>query len=530
MRESTFRQSMTWLHTWFGLVLCWIMYFIFVTGTVGYFDTEIDRWMKPAEPVSDIISLEKTLAIADKYLRENASGANRWIIVPVKKRGNDNILVNWQTPNTEDSPSRFERRKINAQTGQLVDEAIRPTGGGQTLYKMHYRLHYLDRDITYYFIGIVTLIMFIGLLTGVVVHRKIFKDFFTFRSHKRARSWLDMHNLMSVSTLPFQLMISYSGLIFMVTSFLPIIALGGYGFDIDKTQSELSAIAGGSAVERAGELSPLVSLEKIGAQLDKTLSSDQLRNIQIVMPGDKNAVINAYFTEGISTRNSKKNQFDATTGEFLNSEQIATNSALIFSTAMLGLHEGLFAGPILRWLYFVAGVLGSGMIATGAIYWVRKRQLKNTVPVHKGLNLVNNLNIGTIVGLLSAMAAYFLANRLLPANIENRAEWEIHAMYLVWFACLLHPFFRKDKYKAWIEQCYFAGMLYCAVPITNALTTDLHLFYTVSNNQWVLASFDFTVLATGIIFIIVAIILQRQSTTVAIVAKDNLDLDKGRNA
>jgi hypothetical protein len=46
----------------------------------------------------------------------------------------------------------------------------------------------------------------------------------------------------------------------------------------------------------------------------------------------------------------------------------------------------------------------------------------------------------------------------------------------------------------------------------------------------VLASFDFTVLATGIIFIIVAIILQRQSTTVAIVAKDNLDLDKGRNA
>ena len=45
--KDRFRQSMAWLHTWLGLLFGWVLYFIFVTGTAGYLDTEIDRWMRP---------------------------------------------------------------------------------------------------------------------------------------------------------------------------------------------------------------------------------------------------------------------------------------------------------------------------------------------------------------------------------------------------------------------------------------------------------------------------------------------------
>jgi hypothetical protein len=41
---------MSWLHTWVGLLLGWVLYLMFVTGTAGYLDTEIDRWMKPELP------------------------------------------------------------------------------------------------------------------------------------------------------------------------------------------------------------------------------------------------------------------------------------------------------------------------------------------------------------------------------------------------------------------------------------------------------------------------------------------------
>ena len=46
----------------------------------------------------------------------------------------------------------------------------------------------------------------------MVTHRRIFKDFFTFRPAKGGqRAWLDAHNVTGVLVLPFYLMITFSG-------------------------------------------------------------------------------------------------------------------------------------------------------------------------------------------------------------------------------------------------------------------------------------------------------------------------------
>lgn len=42
---------MAWLHTWSGLVVGWVLFFVFVTGTAGYFNSEITRWMQPELPL-----------------------------------------------------------------------------------------------------------------------------------------------------------------------------------------------------------------------------------------------------------------------------------------------------------------------------------------------------------------------------------------------------------------------------------------------------------------------------------------------
>ena len=49
--DMTFRQSMKWLHTWVGLMVGWVLFFMFITGTAGYFDDEITRWMEPERPL-----------------------------------------------------------------------------------------------------------------------------------------------------------------------------------------------------------------------------------------------------------------------------------------------------------------------------------------------------------------------------------------------------------------------------------------------------------------------------------------------
>src|SRR5215217_4899535 len=45
---SSLRLSMTWLHTWFGLFLGFVLMVVFFFGALSVFDREIDRWAIPA--------------------------------------------------------------------------------------------------------------------------------------------------------------------------------------------------------------------------------------------------------------------------------------------------------------------------------------------------------------------------------------------------------------------------------------------------------------------------------------------------
>ena len=73
MKEG-FRQAMAWLHTWAGLIFGWLLFAIFLTGTLSYFKDEITHWMQPevqAHPVDDA----RSLAAAQTYLQHQAAMA-----------------------------------------------------------------------------------------------------------------------------------------------------------------------------------------------------------------------------------------------------------------------------------------------------------------------------------------------------------------------------------------------------------------------------------------------------------------------
>ena len=53
MKEG-FRQAMAWLHTWAGLIFGWLLFAIFLTGTLAYFKDEISHWMQPEVPARSV--------------------------------------------------------------------------------------------------------------------------------------------------------------------------------------------------------------------------------------------------------------------------------------------------------------------------------------------------------------------------------------------------------------------------------------------------------------------------------------------
>src|SRR5690606_2946577 len=45
-----YRVILSDVHTWFGLLLGWLLFTIFLMGTVSYFNNELTAWMQPEIP------------------------------------------------------------------------------------------------------------------------------------------------------------------------------------------------------------------------------------------------------------------------------------------------------------------------------------------------------------------------------------------------------------------------------------------------------------------------------------------------
>lgn len=512
---GTFRQSMSWLHTWSGLVFCWLLYFVFVTGTLGYFEDEIDRWMQPEAPLASDADPAAMLTLAERQLQQVAPEAQSWWInLPA---GRHQVLDIWwqDAANPETGKKgKWHDQTLDPVSGEVI--AVRETSGGRTLYRLHYALHYMPRVIAYIIVSLASMFMLVALITGIVIHKKIFKDFFTFRTGKRQRSWLDIHNLTSVLPLPFHLMITYSGLMLLMFTTMPGVVVANYGFSEQGRQRFFDEVfADRQHPEPAGIAGENLPLLTVMADVEKHWRVDQLASVSIEDRGDMNAHIEIRRAEFDGLQREQPLLYHATTGERLSPVPGAQTSekqsgVLLFHSVMVALHEGLFADTLVRWLYFLSGLLGAGMMATGSILWAVKRRTnaEKKGVIHRGLRLVENLNAGAIVGVPAAVGVYFLVNRLLPITFSDRAEWEINSLFITLGLSLCYPLFRPVA-RAWVELLGFTAALFIALPVVNALTTEQHLGNSLIASDWVMAGFDLTALCTGLLFLWAAVRVRR---------------------
>lgn len=502
--KDSFRQSIAWLHSWAGLVAGWVLFFIFVTGTLGYFYVEIDRWMRPELPLAHAQPASThALEQADRYLRQHASGADFWRIEMPGER-QDALHIAWGSGSLF---GRGRQERVLDASGTFVPVTRpRETAGGYGLYRMHWKLHYLPQYAGVMIVGVFTMAMFVILLAGIVTHKKIFADFFTFRPGKGQRSWLDLHNLLSVAALPFFLMISFSGLVFYMEFYMPAGATANFG-TVERYWKDLEPQRD---VARSGHPALVLPLTRFSEEAAHEWNGGRPEIIAVRNPGDAAAeVMLVHSGNRTIMRNvNERLHYAAATGVLIERETARQSSVLGVRSALLGLHEGIFSGWSLRWLYFTSGLLGSGMIATGLVLWTVKRGRKQGEQ-GIGLRLTECLNIGTLVGLPIGIGVYFWANRLLPVDFPDRAAWETHCLFLGWGLMLFWASLRPAA-RAWIEELTLAGVLFALLPVLNILTTDRHLGVSLPAGDWALAGFDLMAMLAGICFAGVALWLWRR--------------------
>jgi uncharacterized iron-regulated membrane protein len=523
MREG-FRHSMSWLHTWMGLTIGWLLYFVYLTGTLGYLDTEIDYWMKPDRPhFVETGTQRQQLTLAQAYLQKAAPDAASWNIQMIGGREAPSLDVSWTDRPQAGAPrGATHRQTLDPVSGTPIDYTARATGGGQVLYKMHYQLAYIPYNQVILFIMAATLVMFVAMVSGIIVHKNIFKDFFTFRPRKGQRSWLDGHNLLSVTALPFHLIITYSSFLFFTYQFMPSVpklvyedgqggrsaALQFYEDVYPYPQPKLPQAAHSGA--------PLVQLATLMDAVDRSWGNGVATSMEVRNPGDSNARVLVKPQETVSIAFPENMLvFDGASGKLVEDFQPKHYASGNADHVMKGLHKGLFANWYFRVLLLFMGVGGTAMIGTGLLLWAntrRTRLLAANQPLHFGIRLVDRLNVGAIIGMPISIAAYFWANRLLPAEMTGRAAWEVHVMYLTMAAMFVYPMLRPPQ-KSRVELLWVCAAAFGLLPVLNMLTTARGLTSSLPQGDWIMAGFDLAALGCAAVAVLCAMKVRRSAAT-----------------
>lgn len=392
----------------------------------------------------------------------------------------------------------------------------RATRGGDFLYRLHFDLHYMSAITARWIVGFCSMFMLLAIVSGIVIHKRIFKDFFSFRPGKGPRTWLDGHAASSVLSLPYHLMITYTGLITLMFVYMPWGAQSSYG-QMDAFFEDWNPRA--EVVSISGEAAPLVSTTVLTERLQALMQQQTLRFMRIDHAGDRNARIT--ITPQLSralTEGRPAIILDGVTGEVLQQGAQAVTGGRAAQNLMISLHTGRFAAPWLRFLFFVAGVSGCFMIATGAMMWATKLRQKQKGKTSIGLWLVDKLNAGTFAGLPIGLACYFYANRLLPAAFSQRTDWEIHSLFIGWAVVFVLMLFSSSR-KAWKNIFMLTALLYAGLPLINSITSDFNVLSNIARQHYPLAGFDLMLLVIAVGYALAAYRLQHKAATEAVVTR-----------
>lgn len=517
-KRESLRQSMAWLHTWSGLLLGWLLYAVFFTGTLSYFRDEINDWMRP-----ELHRSVPSQDMAERALERMASlapGADAWQLELADSR-HLAVTASWRMPAAATGRGDTQQVDLDAGTGEILHP--RETLGGDFFYNFHFRLYGIPRSLGRWIVGVATMLMLVAIVSGVITHKRIFADFFTFRPEKGLRSWLDAHNAVAVLALPFHLVITFSGLLLLMSTLMPWGAKVVYQGDVQRFRAELSqrdtiaaqaAHAKGKAAALPASM-PLTPIRPLIRQAQQAWPQRGVGTLIIHHPGTARATIELQERPGqsLATPGSvgRSLLFDGMTGEAIGVVNPAPHSVpKAFYNTMVAPHLGRFADPVMRGLLFLSGILGTLMVATGLVLFVVKR-LPDRLRANRKPRLhqfIEIMNVGAIGGLSLATAAYFWSNRVLAATLADRSQFEIAIFFSTWMICFAHAALRTH-WKAWFDQAALAALGFLLLPLLNWATGGTPMATALARGQWSIAGVDLAMLAMGSIHAYAAWTLHR---------------------
>ncbi|MGN0921095.1 MAG: PepSY-associated TM helix domain-containing protein [Cellvibrio sp.] len=500
------------LHTWTGLASSIALFIAFYAGALTMFKEPLERWSTPINADRQWIS-EAQYPNLIAQLIHNRSDAARSFTVNMIEQEHTPAPITWRKPLSEmrGGPSEGWSATLD-DNGSLVVTQFEPSAMAELIDLLHQTAGIPGtaghHAFGVYVLGVICLLYVLAIVSGfIVLLPTLIKDFFALRKTKNPkRFWLDAHNLVGITSLPFHIVIALTVIVFAFHDQI----YASLGKLVYGERPSFEQPAPEPSTYRLEELlMPQELVKKVHAIAPTFVAREvSYNNIQttrasVRIAGEDDDHMLRGYNRGFVTLNPY-------TGEILDKDYLPGHEEGYIQPVItfFSLHFGSFGGDPIRWMYFFLGISGSFLFYTGNLLWIesrRKRQRANQALVTQDKNayLIANLTVGACWGSVAAISFAMAAGKWLQSVGDDPNVWYYWTYYSVFFACIAWTFWRGAA-RAVVELLYLCAITTALIPITGliALVFKQSPLWLHTSSDLLLV--EFTALVSTAIFIFMA--------------------------
>lgn len=508
------------LHTWVGITSGLVLFIGFFAGSLTMFASQLEHWSTPpsqqleqpysmdadalfSQVIKDYPDARKELAVRF-YNNETQSLSLHWKEHEDKEAGHgpDLDARYWHATQTED--------------GQLVAKPVNPSLLGDLIDLLHQTAGIPGMVGHEYFgvqvLGVAAALYFIALVSGLIILLPtLVKDFFALRTGKnRKRFWLDTHNIIGITSLPFHLIIAFTVVVFAFHD----IFYGSLKQVVYQDVPLFGASTAGAEKPLTKNIEELLPLSTIIANIEQAAPDYQVTELLYMRTDTPRPMVRAsiyhpnHLVRGPVTSYVGINPFS---GELMMTSMLPGQSNAWSDTVVtfFALHFGSFGGEWMRWVYFLLGLSGAFLFYSGNLLWIetrRKHQKRGqaTPTQQRNTLLMAAATVGVCLGSMAAVALTMSASKW--GRVFNVADINtlcLQSYYVVFLSAVVFAFWRGAARAAvpLLLSCALACLL---IPITSWLSLLLP-----DSGLWMhidMASFavDGTAFVMALVFVYIA--------------------------
>lgn len=435
------------LHTWTGLVAGLLLFVGFFAGALTMFKAPLDRWVSAtpsavASPwpggVDDALLPELLArhpeAAAELTLRlhaaEHQPAPLNWV-VGADGHGAELDGQHWWAG--RDAAGQLQAGPQPASPlGELVD-LLHRTGG------IPGRVG--DEYLGVYLMGVAGALYFLALVSGVVLLLPtLVKDFFAVRpGANRKRFWLDVHNVLGITSLPFHLVISLTVIVFAFhDQFYGALAQTVYG-----RHPMFEPPPAAAKPYEPAQLLPLSQLLARVQQEAPGFEPTELLYMRLASPRPAVRVALHHASAVVHGPRDAYLLLHPYSGAVLNDSMLPGRESPWSAPVNLffALHFGSYGGEPVRWMYFAMGLAGAALFYTGNLLWLESRRPHprpgQPLPApRRAVRVMAAVTVGLCLGCMLAVGVALLAGRLGQARVADAQALYLGSFYATWLASL----------------------------------------------------------------------------------------------